>query len=51
MYGEWLMENNRPEEALQQFEKALKLMPNKLLSVKGMEAAKKQLKNSSTASL
>ncbi|MBL0274481.1 MAG: hypothetical protein IPQ06_15870 [Chitinophagaceae bacterium] len=51
MYGEWLMENNRPEEALQQFEKALKLMPNKLLSVKGLEAAKKQLKNSSTASL
>jgi tetratricopeptide (TPR) repeat protein len=43
MYGEWLLENNRPEEALAQFEKSLKLAPNKRLSVQGKEAAEKLL--------
>ena len=51
MYGEWLLANNRPKEALVQFEHALKLMPNKMLSVKGKEAAVAQLKNTSLASL
>jgi hypothetical protein len=36
---------------LVQFEQALKLMPNKMLSVKGKEAAVAQLKNTSLASL
>ena len=43
MYGEWLLENNRPKEALEQFELALKMMPNKRLSIQGKEAALKQL--------
>ena len=51
MYGEWLLANNRPKEALAQFEQALKLMPNKMLSVKGKETALAQLKNTSLVSL
>ena len=51
MYGEWLLENNRPKEALEQFELSLKAAPNKLLSVKGKEKAEKLLKENSTASL
>jgi len=43
LYGEWLLENGRPKEALAQFEKSLKLMPNKRLSVLGKEAAEKLL--------
>jgi hypothetical protein len=43
MYGEWLLENNRPKEALGQFEMSLKLAPNKRLSVLGKEAAKQQM--------
>ncbi len=43
MYGEWLLENGRPKEALVQFEKSLELAPNKRLSVMGKEAAQKQL--------
>jgi len=39
MYGEWLMEQGRPEEALKQFELSLKATPNRLLSVKGKSAA------------
>jgi tetratricopeptide (TPR) repeat protein len=41
LYGEWLLENGRPKEALAQFEKSLKLAPNKRLSVMGRDAAKK----------
>jgi tetratricopeptide (TPR) repeat protein len=41
MYGEWLLENNRPKEALVQFEKSLEYAPNKTLSVEGKEAAMK----------
>ncbi len=51
MYGEWLLENERPNEALEQFELSLKAAPNKLLSVKGKLQAGKQLKNNTTASL
>ena len=51
MYGEWLLENTRPKEAIEQFELSLKAAPNKLLSVKGKEKAEKFLKNNSTASL
>jgi hypothetical protein len=43
MYGEWLLENNRPKDALAQFELSLKLAPNKRLSVQGKEAAMKML--------
>ena len=49
MYGEWLLENNRPEEALVQFEHSLKLMPNKTLSLKGKKLAEE--KSKATASL
>ncbi|HEY6502951.1 MAG TPA: hypothetical protein VIZ28_03160 [Chitinophagaceae bacterium] len=45
MYGEWLLEMNKPAEALQQFELSLKTAPNKLLSVKGKEEAGKRLKS------
>lgn len=43
MYGEWLLENGRPKEALVQFEKSLELAPNKRLSMQGKEAAMKML--------
>jgi len=43
MYGEWLLENGRPKEALVQFEKSLELAPNKRLSVQGKENAMKLL--------
>ena len=43
LYGEWLLENNQPSKALEQFELSLKLMPNKTLSVIGKEKALKQL--------
>ncbi len=51
LYGEWLLENNRPKEALEQFELSLKAAPNKLLSVKGKEKVEKLLKDNSKASL
>lgn len=51
MYGEWLLENNRPKEALEQFEASLKAAPNKLLSLKGMDEAKKMLRNPGLAAL
>ena len=41
MYGEWLLENKRPKEALAQFERSLQMAPNKRLSVMGKEAALK----------
>lgn len=44
MYGEWLLENNRPDEALAQFDQSLKLMPNKALSMKGKKQAEDQVK-------
>lgn len=51
MYGEWLLENNRPKEALANFELSLKAAPNKSLSVKGKEKAEKLLTDKSTSSL
>ncbi len=51
LYGEWLLENNRPQEALAQFEQSLKAAPNKLLSVKGKEIAQQQVKMNSSSSL
>lgn len=45
MYGEWLLEVNKPEAALQQFELSLKAAPNKVLSLKGKEEAEKKLKS------
>lgn len=49
MYGEWLLENNRPKEALEQFSLSLQMMPNKNLSLKGKAMAEERSK--ATASL
>jgi hypothetical protein len=43
MYGEWLLENGRAKDALAQFETSLHYAPNRLHSLKGKEAAMKQL--------
>ena len=43
LYGEWLLENNRPQEALEQFGQSLHLMPNKTLSLKGKKLAEDKL--------
>jgi len=39
MYGEWLLEMKRPEEALQQFDYALKAAPGRLQAIKGRQQA------------
>jgi hypothetical protein len=44
MYGEWLLENNRPKEALEQFNLSLQMMPNKNLSLKGKAMAEEKSK-------
>jgi hypothetical protein len=44
MYGEWLLENNRPKEALEQFNLSLQMMPNKNLSLKGKKMAEERSK-------
>ena len=44
LYGEWLLENNKPEEALNQFNQSLIATPGRLRSVKGKEAAEKSIK-------
>ena len=41
LYGEWLLENKRPGDALSQFELSLKAAPKRALSVKGKEKALK----------
>lgn len=41
LYGEWLLENGRPAEALIQFDLSLKAAPNRNLSLKGREKALK----------
>ncbi len=51
MYAEWLLENGRAKEALEQFEVSLQYGPNRLLSLKGKEEAQKKLKNNATATL
>lgn len=45
LYGEWLLKNNRPEEALSQFEYSLQRAPKRILSLKGKLAAAKALNN------
>ena len=43
LYGEWLLEVNRPQEAETQFDLALKAAPKRVWSVKGKEKANKAL--------
>ncbi len=43
MYGEWLLENDRAEEALAQFERSLEMAPNKTQSVQGKKEALRML--------
>ena len=45
MYGEWLLEVNRPADALAQFELSLKAAPNKTLSLNGKEEAERKVKS------
>jgi len=45
MYAEWLLEVNRPAEALAQFELSLKAAPNRTLSVSGKKEAERKLKS------
>ena len=45
MYGEWLLEVNKPAEALKQFDLSLKVAPNKTLSVIGKAEAEKRVKS------
>jgi len=45
MYGEWLLEVNRPADALTQFELSLKAAPNKTLSLNGKAEAEKKVKS------
>ncbi len=49
MYGEWLLQKDRADEALKQFEVSLKYAPNRLLSVKGKQEAEKMVKNGAMA--
>jgi hypothetical protein len=44
MYGEWLLENNQPKEALDQFNLSLQMMPNKNISLKGKAMAEEKIK-------
>lgn len=44
-YGEWLLSQNNPEDALAIFEKALKRQPRRLLSLKGQQKAATLMKN------
>lgn len=45
LYGEWLVENNRFEEALTQFDYSLMRAPKRILSLKGKLIAAKALNN------
>ena len=45
LYGEWLLENNKAEEALVMFDKSLKRAPNRVLSLKGKLEVAKKMKN------
>lgn len=45
LYGEWLVENNRFEEALAQFDYSLKRAPKRILSLRGKLAVAKALGN------
>ena len=43
LYAEWLMENGRAKEALEQYKYALKVFPNRRLLLQGKENAEKAL--------
>ena len=43
LYGEWLLERQRPKDALDQFERSLKVAPNKRLSVIGKGVSEKAI--------
>lgn len=45
LYGRFLLSTNRPEEAYQQFGKALLASPNRMISLKGQEQANHDLKD------
>lgn len=45
IYGHFLLEHDRPREALQQFEKALAASPNRYVGLKGKLAAARKLKD------
>lgn len=47
LYGEWLLANNRADEALQQFDYCLKRAPKRVLSLKGKMKAAEVLNNAS----
>jgi tetratricopeptide (TPR) repeat protein len=51
LYGEWLLQVNKPKEAIEQFGLSLKTAPGRLLSVKGKANAEEQLKNKPVGSL
>jgi tetratricopeptide (TPR) repeat protein len=44
LFAEFLVANGRPEEAIQQYEAALKLAPNRVKSVKGKKVAEELLR-------
>ena len=44
LYAEFLTANGRPQEAIQQYEAALKLAPNRTKSVKGKKNAEELLR-------
>jgi tetratricopeptide (TPR) repeat protein len=44
LYGEWLLQQGKPKEALEQFELSLRAAPGRLLSVAGKTKAEEHLK-------
>lgn len=51
LYGEWLLKINRPKEALEQFNLALKAAPNRVLSLQGKMKAASMTGDKETAAL
>jgi hypothetical protein len=51
LYGEWLLQQNKPKEALELFELSLQAAPGRLLSLKGKANAEQQIKNNTVAAL
>lgn len=49
LYGEWLLQQDRAEEALAQFDYSLQRAPKRILSLKGKLSAAKMLNNESLA--
>ena len=50
LYGNFLLANARPTDALQQFNKALEASPNRYIGLKGKLASARALKDSKTES-